>query len=130
MDTELVVSLTNHHTNCVESPCAGRSAASAARARPRLLQPLESLVEHPLIVNVRDGALSKALAMKARSPENFMDPCDEEMTEQHVIKAVHNHAGRIWINRVASELVLLPFIQPRICTLSFTSEMSPWNASP
>ena len=36
---------------------------------------------------------------------------------------------RIWINRVASELVFQPFTQPRICTLSFTIEMSPWNAS-
>merc|ERR1711916_348573 len=98
-------------------------------------------------VTVHVDALWEALTMKARSPDKFMDVSDVKVSDEDgylsrsmTIKANNKIVKeRIWINRVASEIVFQP-LHPdtgaplheerlqcernRICILSSTSEMS------
>ena len=68
--------------------------------------------------------------MKVRSPEKFMDVCDEKVTDEDgflsssvMIKARNTlMKERIWINRVASEFVFQHFIQTRSVAVSTVRE--------
>ena len=100
-----------------------------AQSRPDLRVNSSSNITAAVLWNTQMKSTIR-LEVKARSPVKFVDACDEKATyadgslsRSMMIKAKNTLLNeRIWINRVASELVFQDFVQ----TLALQCTMSVW----